>query len=81
MLKKSFFLRHLGMSIRDFRKKKGLSQDELAIIMGIHRTYIGSIERGERNPSLFKLYEFSKALNIQMSDLLSVIEFVDTCDM
>jgi len=50
----------------------GLSQEELADICGYHRTYIGSVERSERNITLSTLDSLSNALNVSPSDLLEV---------
>lgn len=52
-----------GLRVRHFRKKKGISQEELADICGLHRTYIGSVERGERNITLKNAELIAKALD------------------
>ena len=49
---------------------KGLSQEELAFIAGIHRNYLGGIERGERNPALDNIAAIAKALGVDLSELL-----------
>ncbi|AII58864.1 DNA-binding protein [Dehalococcoides mccartyi CG4] len=58
-----------GERIRDLRKKAGVSQEELADRAGVHRTYLGGIERGERNPSLKNIYAIARALKVPVSDL------------
>jgi len=54
---------NFGKKLRDFRIKRGLSQEDLSQLVGLHRTYIGGIERGERNPSLRNISKIAKALN------------------
>lgn len=49
----------------------GLSQEELAFKSGMHRTYLGAIERGERNPSLKNIVAIAKALGVTLSQLFS----------
>ncbi len=51
-----------------------ISQDELARLCGLHRTYVGGIERGERNPSFANLLKLSRALGVQTSELLADAE-------
>jgi transcriptional regulator with XRE-family HTH domain len=58
-----------GDRIRELRQQKGLSQEELAFRAGIHRTYIGGIERGERNPGLKNIERLSRALGISLAEL------------
>jgi transcriptional regulator with XRE-family HTH domain len=58
-----------GKTVRRFRKQTGLSQEELADRAGIHRTYIGGIERGERNPTLLMIHRLAKALAIKPARL------------
>ncbi len=64
----------LGQNIRAIRNEQKLSQEKLAEISSLHRTYIGSIERGERNISLNNIVIISKALNIKLCELLEGIE-------
>ena len=52
-----------GEKVRFFRKSLGFSQEELADICGLHRTYIGSVERGERNITLVSAEKIAQALN------------------
>jgi len=61
--------KRFGDRIRELRKEKQLSQEELAFKAGVHRTYLGSIERGERNPSLRNISAIAAALGISLSDL------------
>ena len=58
-----------GERVRELRTVRGLSQEELAFKCGVHRTYLGSIERGERNPSLRNISAIAKALGVDISDL------------
>lgn len=64
----------LGNNIRLARLEKGLSQEDLAELAGLHRTYIGSVERGERNVSLENIVAISKALHLVPTKLLEGIE-------
>lgn len=64
----------LGQVIRDRRRSKGLSQEELGEIAGMHRTYVGMIERGEKNITLANLVKVSQALDITASELLRQAE-------
>lgn len=58
-----------GNRVRMLRKSKGWSQEEFADQCGLHRTYIGAIERGERNVSLNNIHAIAKALGISVKDL------------
>ena len=64
-------LTELGHRIRSTRKAKGLTQEELADIAGIDRSYIGSVERGERNITFNVLCQICKALNCDIGTLAS----------
>lgn len=61
----------LADNIKSFRKEKGLSQEELAELCGLHRTYIGSVERQERNVSLSTLEVLSDTLMVSVPALLT----------
>ncbi|MBZ5719313.1 MAG: helix-turn-helix domain-containing protein [Acidobacteriia bacterium] len=58
------------MRIRELRLAKGISQEALADEAGLHRTYMGSVERGERNISLENIVRIATALGVSASDLL-----------
>ena len=62
-------LKRLGEKIRKLRKQKGISQETLADKAGIERSYMGAIERGERNPSYDKLVSIARALNVSPAEL------------
>ena len=62
----------LGKAIRDKRLEQGFSQENFADKCGVHRTYIGSIERGERNVSLKNLLTIATALKMKTSELLKL---------
>jgi len=64
-------LKALGKAIRDARMKKGWSQEKLAEETGLHRTYIGSVERGERNIGAINIAKIAYVLETPTSLLLS----------
>ena len=64
----------LAEQIRTFRSKKGLSQEELAFLAGLHRTYISLVERAKRSPTIDCLTRISAALNVRPSELLAKAE-------
>jgi len=59
----------LGQRIRNYRTSKGLSQEKLAELAGCHPTYIGQIERGEKNATIESIEKIAAALNISLSNL------------
>ncbi|WP_175781024.1 helix-turn-helix domain-containing protein [Burkholderia anthina] len=61
----------LAENLRQYRKLHGYSQEELANRCELHRTYIGSVERGERNVSLHTLEVLAKALGVSVPELLT----------
>ncbi|WP_283788877.1 helix-turn-helix domain-containing protein [Bermanella sp. WJH001] len=63
-------IQQAAINIRILRLQKGLSQEDLAELSGYHRTYIGSVERGERNITLTTLESLASTLNIEPSKLL-----------
>ncbi len=67
-------LRSLGRRIRSLRAERGLSQEGLAERAGLHRTYVGGIERGERNPTIRNLEQISRALAVSLSVLVKGID-------
>ena len=60
----------LGNTIKKLREKKGISQEALAEEAGIHRTYMGRVERGKQNISMLNLIKIAKALELHPSVLL-----------
>ena len=62
-----------GKIVRERRKRLRVSQEEFADLCGLDRTYIGGIERGERNVSLVNIEKIAKALKISLSDLFRVV--------
>ncbi len=59
-----------GKNVRNIRRIKGLSQEELAFKANLHRTYIGMIERVEKNITLLNIEKIAKALDIDIKDLI-----------
>ena len=60
----------LGENIRSLRTKKQITQEQLAELCDLHRTYIGAMERGDRNVSLNNIVKVAQALNVTPSELL-----------
>ena len=60
-----------GKAMRKARMARGISQEALADLAGLHRTYVGDVERGERNISLVNMSKIAQALHVKLSDLVS----------
>lgn len=65
-----------GDKVREIRKEKGLSQEELSFTADLHRTYIGMIERAEKNITLVNIEKIAKALGISINELTKNIDDV-----
>lgn len=59
-----------GVRVREIRVNKGLSQERLASLAGVHRTYVGMVERGEKNVTLVTISKFAHALGLSVAELL-----------
>lgn len=66
--------KQLGNNIRELRTNLGLSQEQLAEKADLHRTYVGAVERGERNVSLDNILAIARALGVSASKLLEGVE-------
>jgi transcriptional regulator with XRE-family HTH domain len=64
-----------GKALRDQRKHCGLTQETLGFEAGLRRTYISSLELGEKQPTLTTIFKLASALNIPASDLIKQVEF------
>jgi transcriptional regulator with XRE-family HTH domain len=62
-----------GKSVRALREERGYSQEELAERAGLHRNYVGGIERGERNVALENIAKLAKALSVRSRDLFELL--------
>jgi len=72
MKAKKRILIKFGKRVREERLKRGLSQEDLADKAGVHRTYIGMIERAEKNITLENIDKIAKALDVKISSLLKL---------
>lgn len=64
------FLTFLGKKVREEREKRSLSQEEFGKLLGMHRTYVGMVERGEKNITIVNLRRIAIALGINVRDLI-----------
>lgn len=80
MSTKGDVLVRFGLRVRNLRKEQGLSQEGFAAQCGLDRTYIGGIERGQRNISLRNIEVIAKALNLTISELTQGISGEDSDD-
>lgn len=65
----SLILEQFGAKVRKYRKKRKLSQEKLAELADLHRTYIGQVECGKRNLALKNIEKLAKALGVSVKDL------------
>lgn len=70
----SELLRALGYAIRQVREDRNLSQERLAELAGLHRTYISSVDQGRRNLSAENIYRIANALGVSMTELVQLCE-------
>jgi transcriptional regulator with XRE-family HTH domain len=64
----------LGRALRARRTERGVSQEELSLATGVHRNYIGGIERGERSPSVATVARLADALDISLAEVFKQAE-------
>lgn len=64
----------IGIALRTYREQSGLSQEQLSFKANLHRTYVGSVERGERNISVINIIALCKALKVKPSDLFKNLD-------
>jgi len=69
--------RELGSRIKRFRAELGMSQERLALEASVNRTYIASLESGERNPSLETLVRLATGLRVDACDLVQGLQDID----
>jgi transcriptional regulator with XRE-family HTH domain len=74
MADRSAFLAGLGRAVREARIELRISQEELGLRTGVHRNYIGGIERGERNPSVTTIVILADGLEVAPSELIREAE-------
>ena len=67
----------IGQRIRNYRTQRGLSQEKLAELSGCHPTYIGQVERGEKNATLESIEKIASALNVPLSQLFEKLDNAD----
>jgi transcriptional regulator with XRE-family HTH domain len=74
MIKKNSILVKLGQRIREHRQAQGFSQEGFAAEVGLDRTYMGGIERGERNIATLNLVRIAKVLKVEVGELFPAIK-------
>jgi transcriptional regulator with XRE-family HTH domain len=65
---------NFGKRIKELRSKRGMTQEALADAIGVDRSYMGFVERGERNPTLDKIARIAKALKVSLSTLFEDVK-------
>lgn len=68
----SEILKFVGNNVRLARKKSGISQEDLASRTSLHRTFVSSVERGEKNISILNLYKIAEELKVDVCSLLAL---------
>ena len=68
-MEKEPILLAFGQRVQELRKKRNLSQEQLADMAGVHRTYIGMVERAERSITLCNVFKIAKGLNVTLKEL------------
>jgi transcriptional regulator with XRE-family HTH domain len=66
--------RAVGENLREYRRSRGINQEDFADMLGLHRTYMGGIERGERNLSLRKVEQLAAKLDVDPFSLLRPVK-------
>ncbi len=66
-----------GQAVRAFRQGRDLSQEDFAVESGLHRNYVGAVERGEINPTLKTIALFAKGAEVPLSELLELTEIIE----
>jgi transcriptional regulator with XRE-family HTH domain len=66
--------KRIGLALRAKREEAGFSQEGLSFESGLHRTYIGAVERGEKNITLRNIIRVANALNTKTSELLKMAD-------
>lgn len=74
IVNKDKFLKQFGERVAEVRKSKGLTQEQLADLIEVHRTYIGFIEQGKRNPLIWNVYKIADKLQVDLSTLFKGLE-------
>jgi transcriptional regulator with XRE-family HTH domain len=70
----AFELTALGAAVRETRARRGLSQEELGFAAGLHRNYVGAVERGEINATFRTLMRLCRGLRVTVSELVRLYE-------
>lgn len=76
-MKNSDIVASFGKAVRKLRLEKGISQEAFADIVGIHRTYMGSIERGEKNVTLVSATKIAHAFDMSLAELIHIAETIE----
>ncbi|SFT55936.1 DNA-binding transcriptional regulator, XRE-family HTH domain [Lachnospiraceae bacterium XBD2001] len=63
-----------GLAVKQLRNKTGLSQEKFALLIGMDRTYLASVEAGKRNLSLSNIEKIANGLNVSISELFAIAE-------